>query len=307
MWSLYTFFSELHRPILVALQLGCRSRLHCAFQQIVDILLRLTPRCRPYAFKNRVRHLSLGQIEQTRLDGTSTICCAGIIQIVLAQIEVLRLLHLLQRRKQRLGNQVADIGSGESFSVFCQIIKVGVVQFVHFLPKMDLEHRFPCLFVRQGNVDSLLEATTQRRVDIPRLFLILRLFSYHVGRTQHQNPCLVLPHSVHLHQKLRQRLLLPAATGSSLRLKPQPKPNVARTAQRIDFIDENHRRFVLPSQLEEILHQTIVQTIQHALPSRFSLPLTHKICRRHGHECTVRLRGHCLGQIGFTRSRRTVE
>ena len=181
-----------------------------------------------------------------------------------------------------------------------QVREVLLRERVTLLAEVDLEHGFPRVLVRERNVDTLLETTANSRVQLPRLRVNATRIAYHVRRAEHQNARLVLAHAVHLHQELVQHLTLTAAAVAALAMTREECAYVTRAAQRIDLIDEDHRRLLLARHHEQLLHQTTLITEYPSLPCALSLPLAHQIRRRDRHERTVRLRRHGLRQIRFT-------
>lgn len=116
---------------------------------------------------------------------------------------------------------------------------------------------------------------------------------------------------------LDQKLCLDAARRLALVLVPG-------AAQRVHFVDEDDRRFVLTRQIEQVLHQPDGDGQKHSICSccgsirihnaasmhnvllALSQPLGHEVRGRHGEEGgVVGFGGHGLGQVGLPRPWRT--
>ena len=99
-----------------------------------------------------------------------------------------------------------------------------------------LEYASPWGLFGERDVDSLLETSSDGRVQPPG----------DVSCPQHQNPVIVHPHPLHLHQEL----CLDAPRGVVFRVR-------ARTAEGVHLVDEDDGWFACPGHFEEVFHESL--------------------------------------------------
>mmetsp|Transcript_67008 Transcript_67008/g.161960 ORF Transcript_67008/g.161960 Transcript_67008/m.161960 type:complete len:368 (-) Transcript_67008:8-1111(-) len=141
---------------------------------------------------------------------------------------------------------------------------------------MNAEHDAPRACLRQRDVHLLLETTAHGSIDLPRC----------VSRAEHEHVLASLANTVHLNEEF----CLDAARRLALALG-------ARSHQRINLVDEHDGVVMRPGHLEQVAHVLL----------RLALPLADQVGRRHRQERALRFRGHGLGQVGFSRPRRSVQ
>lgn len=153
-----------------------------------------------------------------------------------------------------------------------QLLEILLGQHMCGITQMDFKHDQASMCLRQRNVDTLLESSTNGRIENP----------WYIRGAQHKNAIGIIAHTLHLHQELR----LDATHTVVLIVRP------SRT-HRIDFIDKYNRWLMLSGQFEEILYQFL----------GFTQPFGHQIRTGYRKECgIVCLGGNGLGQIRFTRT-----
>jgi len=167
------------------------------------------------------------------------------------------------------------------FGLFCQRCEVGRGQSVRGCSHIELEHPAPGLDVGQWNVDSLLETGISRlcrcqdrhlpsldgRVELP----------WDVCRTEDEHTRVVIAHTVDLASArcpiavvyqvthLDQELRLDAPARLALALS-------SRTRQRVNLVNEDDCRLLLPRHREQLLHQSTVSS--RPAPLQFMARLT---------------------------------
>lgn len=105
---------------------------------------------------------------------------------------------------------------------------------------LQLEHTGSRLCIGQMNVNSLLEATTERLIKLPR----------RVGRTHSQDAVSCFTATVHLNEEFS----LDTSRRFSFIF-------LSLTAERVDLIDEDKRRLLLASHLEQVSHELFRLTL----------------------------------------------
>ena len=128
----------------------------------------------------------------------------------------------------------------------------------------------------QGDIDSLLETTSDGRVKLPR----------DVRGTQDEDTIVVCADTVHLDEELS----LDAPRGLILAL-------TSASAERVNLIYEDDGRFVLSRKLEELLDETL----------RLSQPFADEVRGADREEGAVGLGCTGFGEIGLTRTRGSIE
>lgn len=137
---------------------------------------------------------------------------------------------------------------------------------VRRVPYVNLKHPSSWRLLGERDVDSLLEATSDGGVQPPR----------DVRGPQNQDPIIVHPNPLHLNQKL----CLDSTRGIVLRIRP-------RTAERVHLVNEDDGRFAGPSQLKEVLDESLA----------LSQPLGDEIGGGDGEEGGLGFGRHCLGEV----------
>ena len=108
-----------------------------------------------------------------------------------------------------------------------------------------------------------------------------------ISSPQHQHPSSIsIPNPLHLNHKLS----LNSPTALILALTPGPR-------QRVNLIDKDNRRLLLPGQSEQSLDQLL----------RLSNIFTHQVTTRNREESRICLGGASLGQVSLTSARRTIQ
>lgn len=182
-------------------------------------------------------------------------------------LEVRRRLHLPDRLHQRVPHDDRDVSARVSVRALGQLPQILLGEDVRGVAEMDLEHGESRVFLRQRNVDPLLEAPSDGGVEDPR----------DVGGAEHEDAVHIVAHALHLHQELG---LDPTRTFALVL--------GTRRAQRVHLVDEDDAGLVSASQLEEISHELL----------GLAEPLRHQIGRADREEGrVVGLGGYGFGQV----------
>lgn len=183
-----------------------------------------------------------------------------------------RRLNFPNRLHKCIANNNWNISAGISFGLLRQLLQVVFGQDVRSVSEMKLEHGHSCVFLRQWNINPLLETSPDGGVEDP----------WDVGGSKHQNAFGVIANSLHLNQELR----LDASSTFALILG-------TRRAQRVHLVDKYNAGLVRARQLKEISHKLL----------RLTEPLGHEVGAGDGEECrVVRFGSNSFRQVWFTGS-----
>lgn len=208
-------------------------------------------------------------------------------------------LDLADGLHQRILDSNTDIATGVALAHLRQGSVVGLRQFAGCGADGQHEHLHSCVDIGETDVDSTLESTTNGGIQLPG----------NVCCAEDQNALGVLADTVHLNEQFR------LDTTRCLRFTFS-----TRTAERVDFVNEDNRRLVFSGHVEELLHKSVevgmlalgtsmwrYKTPNVSIPFTLTHPLRHQVTTTDTEESAVCLRRNSLGEIGLSRTRGPIQ